>query len=1115
MALSDSDTTTSPTLGSSSASEKFRDIQNAESFNLSFDGKSDRSGFSDNSHKNLEVNVASGDDIDNTSADKETVIIHDDSDGSFKRNSENRNSDVSNNSSISQGIQADKDFGKHGSDISDMSMSEGRLTPKNSRDLENYLQTTDESGIVSETTSSNHSEGSQQSDLINYRFDPSEIAQKIMFDVSVHKTALDSMQKLSMIQSQTDAHNLRTEYQNQTTPVSLPSADNKLLHKLSENTAAVSDASSVQSNIPSFAANNAGQSAFASPTHKNRLPPPVAAKPTFQSNVSEFRNLSTNISNLTAIPTSESTTSTAAQLSNVPLTPISTAVLANPASSSGFTTTAIMVSKHESFSSSTSTTMPFTSFRPAGRPTPAESVSNVLQHRPDSTNSTSSHCSTPSSMQSVIYRPYADKRTPDSPCVVAYDSSSEQTSGSGSTTTPTVSMSENYPNNVIQSPKRDSSPALSSCSSTSGKSGKQKKKVSFSDSEPSDTPSPLDSSASSYQLSYFDRKKPSFGSIPPRLGNTHSALQIQTSFQNSSNSSLDSAGKMAGNSQRPPPPSYQYAIRNSQLLHNKSPERRAGTLLQQTSRQSYSSSSSPNNSLDEINHLPQSQMSPVRFSGHQSALPHQNQSTSITDTAYMLNQSLPEGSSFESNLLPHPNQSYPPQNLPNRTVKNPGLSPVRSVPATAQLIHSPGLTQTPAIPPRGIAPPSKPSYMPLSNDTMPTGQHFQNSRSQMPFAPLSPGQGTRSHIPPGPVSPSNGSWSHVSPSPVSPGQVSRGQISPRQQQTSSRAPMATIREQNANDGHGRPNTLPMNNPAPLPTKTTLLRQPLSSPEANKLPQEYFPPPPAQFRGSTIDNQQGQPIIANNFGQMNYQHSQSMDVISRNMYNEQNKPLSHCYDMNNFPSTNKSLAQSYEMQEFPSKFSSSQSLNQMSPNHTRGGLQIPSANQIKESLMNRNASANQMYVGQGINNRNTDSSIRNPPAPPARTDSWENMDKHLNGMPTEPRAQSAQVSDQSVNNSLQHFYGHNQNGPNELNSPIKLAGQNGYLPVKEETGEIYHSPIMEYPLDNSVPQFSHHHTNGNVQNLPISPTNVGPLRRIGIGSEKRSFAKTNVIQASKC
>ncbi|XP_053375846.1 tetratricopeptide repeat protein 28-like isoform X2 [Mercenaria mercenaria] len=1097
VALSDSDTTASPTLGSSSASEKLRDLQNAESFNLSFDGKSDKSSLSGKSDKLHSPDVKSmqsslnGDEGDDTSADNETVIIHDESDGSFKRNGENRNSDISDNSSISQGIQADKDLSKLGSDMSDVSMSEGRLTPKNRQDLENYLQVTDESGIVSENTSSNHSEASQQSEHTSYRFDPSEIAQKIMSDVSEHKTALDSMQKFSMMQAQAEAHILRTEYQKQNQQVILASSGENNSTAVHDNVS--KEQNTVQSKLAAFSGNNISQSAFTSPSHKSRLPPPVASKPTFQSNTPGVRNSSANVSNLSAIPKSSSAEALVEQISFSPSSSVqkqsSSSVPVTPVSSSVFTTTAIMVSKQDSFSSSASagTTMSFSSFRPGGKPPSAENVASVLHHRPDSTTSTSSYCSTPSSMQSVIYRPYGDKRIPDSPCVVSYDSSSEQTSGSGSasTITPTVNMTEKadtIQNDVISSLKRDSSPALSSCSSTSGKSGKQKKKVSFSDSEPSDTPSPLDSSASSNQLSYFDLKKSSFGNIPPRTGNMQPQLQMQKSHQNSSNSSLDSAGKLAaGNSQRPPPPSYQYAIRNSQLLQNKTAK---PGILQQSPRQSYSSNSSLNSSLDEVGRLPPSQTSPVRTSGNQPSFQQQNQSES--NSSYILNQSLPAGSSFTQNLsqYPNPNQSYPPQNLSNRVprnqglspVRNPGLSPVRS-PGISPVRQNPAAPQhispeqTPVIPPRGIAPTTRPNYMKIPDETISPGQQMQSSRSYV-SGPITPGQG----------------------------HMSRGQLLPNQQYSGSLTHMTAIREQIPSESSSRPNSLQMNNPALSPTKSALVRQPLSPPEGNLSPQEYFPRPPDQFRGSGyIDNQQGQKSMTNTFSQMNYQRSQSMDFLSRNAQNDQNKLLS----------------QSYEMKDFPSKFSSSQSLNQISPSHTRNGPPIPSASQIRETLVNRNASANHMYSGQSAANRNTER--RNPPVPPARIDSWENMDKHLN----EQRIPHNHVSNHPINNTFQQFYeqseptGQKQNGQVVPNNPNKIVSQNGYLPGREQTNQMFNSQTKVYPMNNSLPQSHHNFANGNIPNLQLNPTNVGPLRRVGIGSDKKSFAKSNVIQASKC
>lgn len=1078
MALSDSDTTASPTLGSSSASEKFRDLRDAEPFSLSFDGRSIGSSHSDKSDRKSytpEVKSVISSTEDDTSADNETVIVHDDDDDEqealFKRNGENRNSDISDNSSISQGIQADKDFEKHGSDMSDV--SGGRLTPKNGKDLESYLQVTDESGIVSETTSSNHSEGSQQSDQSNYRFDPSEIAQKIMCDVSEHKSALDSMQKLSMIQSQAEANILRSEYQKQNKPISVPQ-----LSGISDQTGSDKPSSgqtnSVQSKIAAFSSTNntSGQSAFTSPTHKGRLPPPVAVKPAFQSNTSNLRSMSANVSNLSTIPGPES-----AQKSDLQTLPESSFVSSD---SNVFTTTAIVVSKQDSFSSSanTKTTMSFSSFRPSGKPLPAESVSNIVQYRPESTASTSSHCSTPSSMQSVIYRPYGEKAAPESPCVVSYDSSSEQTSGSGSTSTitPTVSLSDkndSLPNDFNSSAKRDSSPALSSCSSTSGRSGKQKKKVSFSDSEPSDTPSPLDSSASSNQFSYFDTKKSSPAHIPPRIGNLQPNMLVPNS-RHSSSSSIDSVGK------RPPPPSYQYAIRNSQLLQQKSPQLPAR--LVQGKPLNYSSPSSPNDSIDEINNMPQAQMSPSRFSSvpmNQSAYQPQNQSSAPSNsrlshgpnqsTSHPLNQSMPAGSSFAQNFTHNPSQSFPPQQMsPVRNVRNTGLSPVRQPPSSPNSapLSSPQ-PKTPEIPPRGIAPAHVRKPYPTPGEPISNGP-LLNSASMTTTGSNPPNYSVGS----------------------------RSQLSPRHQsQVPQRSLMAPINEQIANDISMRPKNLPISNQDPT-TKPALLRQPLSSPEKTLSPQEYVPPQYYESGGSYHGNQ-GQGSLVGSFGQNNIR-SQSMDYISKYNQNDQNKQL----------------PQSYELKDFPSQFSSSPALNLSSPSHSRGGPHIPSANQIRESLMNRNSSANQIYSGQGMTNRNAETGLRMPPAPPARIDSWENMGKHLNNLPAEQQFKNNYNSEQNI--PLQTMYRHDQMRTNEQNSHLKISGQNGYL--RDQTGnqgnQLYHRQTNGYPAQNGPMNSAGHFQNGNLNTVPHSP-NTGPLRRVGLGSDKKSFAKTNVIQASKC
>lgn len=1037
MALSDSDTTASPTLGSSSASEKFRE---AEAFSLSLDLRGDSSGFNTPEVKSAKSST-SGDEKNETVVDEvENSFIADDTCQIFTRNGENRASDISDNSSVSQGIQADKDFGKRGSDISDPGIaSEGRLTPKNQKDLESYLQITDESGIVSETTSSNQSEGSQQSDQTNFKFDPTEIAQKIMNDVSKQKTALDSMQIFNSFQTQQEVNSMRSEYQKQLPqfPVDAPGRGGV------EIKSQVEEPNSVQSKMAAFSETN--QSAFTSPQHKPR-PPPVATKPTFHSDMSTFRNLSANVTNLSDISQKDLISDSKMDTSVNRLGTV-------PTQSNVFTTAAIVVSKKDTFSATANagTTMSFTSFRPTGKQNPGDSS----LYRPDSTTSTSSYCSTPSSMQSVIYRPNAEVRNPDSPCVVSYDSSSDQTSGSGSasTVTSTTNMTEPSHTDLVPSLKRDSSPALSSCSSTSGRSNKQKKKVSFSDSEPSDTPSPLDSSASSNQLSYFELQKSKLSTLPVRSSNLKSGPDSQYSQQNLSNSSIDSIGlnRSGSSGARPPPPSYQYAIRNSQFLNKSLDERITRPVLQQQiSAPGYSSGSSLNNSLDEINRvpnglgrsqgtLPLQQSSPVHAG---QPLPTQRQPQHTMSFSQPNTASAVTGNQQRSPLRQNDSFNLPPH-MAARNM-NPSLSPVRQNPVNAVPTSPP----TPEIPPRGIPPAQRPSHMnlPLSHplDQMSRSQH-QNA---------SPGQQQMSR-----------------PQPF-PGNIAQGQMNGSHQGL-------------------------VNGPNPLPAKTALLRQPLSSPDSNITPQDYFQRASSQPR-ETVDNfvrMNTHQNAVNAFAQSSCQRSQSLDQISK-------------YSGNPNPNAMKSPSQSVEMKDLPQRFASSYSLNQSSALEFKNLTDHQLNGPIRSPQFTIYPPSSQIAL------RGSNAPVRrNPPVPPARIDSWENMDRHGN---------SQSVSQEHLASTNQYLaqpnYGPPQIGQKGSNSG-SIQGLNGYM--REQTGhyltQMYNKQAPgPVPSSNHLTQSPQNYANGSIPGLNQPTQNsVGPLRRVGIGSDKKSFAKTSVIQASKC
>ena len=1034
MGLSDSDTTASPTLGSSSASEKFLDPQEAEAFSLSLDLRNARLDDRSTPEVISGRSSASGDDRNETIVEEDGLILHE-TQQAFNRSDEKRVSDNSDNSSISQGIQADKDFGKHGSDISDF--SEGRLTPKNQKDLESYLQVTDESGIVSETTSSNQSEGSQQSDQTNFKFDPTEIAQKIMNDVSEHKTALDSMQRFSSFQMQQEANCMRSEYQKKVPSPSVTTAEKTS----TDGSSSASDMTSIQSKIAAFSGIN--QSAFTSPLNKPR-PPAVAAKPSFTANTSSFRNLSSKVQDLSSISSPE----TAMPSGNVSNQSTKTSKLHSEHQQSSpsnvYTTTAIVVSKKDSFSPSanSSATMSFSSFRPSGKPV------DTSQYRPESTTSTSSHCSTPSSMQSVIYRPYGDSCNPDSPCVVSYDSSSDQTSGSGSAGTLTGNISDLPSLELIPTLKRDSSPALSSCSSTSGRSGKQKKKVSFSDSEPSDTPSPLDSSSNSNQLSYFDMNKAKLNPLPSRPSN----LKQQ---QNLSSSSIDSiglnkSGSSGGSASRPPPPSYQYAIRNSKSLSKSADERSPRPLIQhQISAPNCSSNSSLNNSMEDQGRFPNgvSNRSPMVLPLQQSSPVHRGQT-------YMNSFEPSTGIPPQTNHMPVYN-SYPENSQRNLSAYNnhpnfqartnsSDLSPVRQIP---NMQPGPISTSTPDIPPRGIPPAQRPTHMNLN---MPQ-QKEPMSRSQTSMLlgqqPMSRSQG---HL----VGSTNFNGSY-------PG--------------------------------------PRNMQAQPSTKTALLRQPLSSPDS---PKDYFPPNLNQSRipeSNMVPNHY--PDNMNPMGQNSYARSQSLDHISKYSPNtgQLNSP-SHSFENKDFP------------QRVPSSYSHSQSSpmdsGPMIEHHLPGPIRSPQFT-IYPPTSQMTARTGSLYPEQPR---------RNPPVPPARMDSRENMDRH----PINQSSGHIPPSQIGLPNHIspQHMPTNQHQGPKGHQPGGNY--QNSYM--REQTSNYINQMYNSNMNSNSAPNYSNYsisqdqngYANDSVANLSHdSPTSTGPLRRIGIGSEKKCFTKTNVVQASKC
>ncbi|KAH3876722.1 tetratricopeptide repeat protein 28-like isoform X2 [Dreissena polymorpha] len=1102
VALSDSDTTASPTLGSSSASDKFQDLQHAEPFSLSFDGRSDKSGYSGNSEKSgnetfTKASALTGDDVnDKTYIEDEQEERRD---LMFTRNGENRHSDMSDNSSISQGIQADKDMHKPESDMSDVSMtSEGRLTPRNQKDLEHFLQVTDESGIVSETTSSNHSEASQQSDQTNYRFDPAEIAQKIMTDVSDKKSALESMQMFSRIQTQKEVDFMRNEFQRQTSENSAKQSSNE---RLSEASSVVS-VNSVQTKISALSGANI--SAFSSPAHKPRIPPPVASKPSsYKSNSTGLREKSSKVLNLSeASNVEKSPVANDHSISTkLPPKPFTGSVL-NP---TAFSTAPIVLSKKDSFTSSTSagSTMSFSSFRPSGR-APVSDTSSF--HRPDSSTSTSSYCSTPTSIQTVIYRPHGDKKTaPDSPCVVSYDSSSDQTSGSGSASTMTPVSESTSQVGIVSSLKRDSSPALSSSSSTSGTSGKQKKKVSFSDSDPSDTPSPLDSSSSSTHLSYFDFTKSTLtGSVSSNLA------QNRYLPQSSSNSSLESAGfhKSYGSAVRPPPPSYQYAIRNSQLLLSKSLDEKTfrPALQKQLSSQSVSPGSSLNSSLDEMSRFTHGQQSPrsvMQGMAHTSAAyPQIGPSGSPSSPQHYSPQSQP--TQFNGPNLTGQYNNGQPQFYQSRQPQVSGYK--HQLPQRVLHPVSPGhgSNTTPEIPPRGILP-QRPSNITI------------NSRSPN-FPNMSPGHSHVQTVHSVPILPSQGT-NRLVMSPIKEG-----------------IPLMNVNFSSQDARFSQ-------NSVTSPTRPVVLSQPVQLDHGATRHDQYQLPASKEPSGTSFPNYSGQSGMA-------YQRSQSMDYISQYSRQNPSKPLSHSYEMTDFPpqfsQSHTNISQNTAVldrsQGYPSTNDSlRQAISNLSLGHqAKRRPPVPPARIDSWENMDKHVNGMSMVQEnirqtpsmQHVYPQNSQSELirghlifgqpgSSLSAPKYTGENGQvSMGQLMQGVHGQTSMNMYIQNSDTASTTTPHNAVHRTqviaNGHCAPSTSHAHSSMNGFTQQQPSNPSLMYRPpeprvpqteIMPLPLTNGTTHRPDH--------TPMSPTVNGPLHRIGIGTDKKSFARTNVIQASKC
>ena len=1205
-ALSDSDTpmsaTASPDPGSSSASDRLHSLAEVEHLDLnneqldlsaesdslsrSHDNVNDialrmaknQSSFGHSEYNTCNVNKQA-DQVSRTSGEENNKLIggnaaerlhehkentncdnneiHKESEIMFERNGLNRNSDTSDASSVSQG-KFDRDSGIRHSDMSDLSMDgDGRLTPRNQRDLEMFLQQIDEtsvhhmsgeSGIVSESASSNHSEGSQQSDQSDFRFDPSEIARKVMSEVSAHKNALDNMQKRSMVHSQLESNNLRNEFRNQTQPVimsKMPPEHSAHLpdSKLSASATEMKSESSVQSKISVTSPSN---SAFTSPTHKPRVPPPVAAKPsyTFQSNPAAFRNLSVNVSNLALSSVSESSESlvenTDCDKTRPPLN-VQESTKCDIA-----TTTAITVNKKE-FSSPTSvnTTLSFSSFRPSSKTnlTDGENQGPGSCYRPDSTTSTSSYCSTPSSMQSVIYKPILKDN--ESAKVTNYDSSSEQTSGSGSTSTvtPTINLSDSQ-NSGAQ--KRDASPALSTGSSASSKSGKPKKKVSFSDSEPSDTPSPLN--LSSNQISYFDINK----------GTSHYTPNLPTWSYGVDNVSKGPGSHLSGLKQvlglkdshqkarsKGPSPPVKYSQENvpksprDYLPKAVNPVTSTDIKISDNSSRESATLSSPRDSISSINSASVSSLSSPVSPGSLSSLnslllPGSNRG--------------PVGSVVQQNQRPQYNQpppygQRPPSYRQAIQKMNASVNPPNNLP-----LSSPNYPPYPSKSSEITS--ERPNVSAISNSVGFNPTEFgiaktfpQESKTASPNSFPSP--------PPG----FGGTSVNVS-----------------------RAPLRTFPEPGqSNHGNNRHYQGQLNRP-----HGDHLQSPSSQIQPNRQHGDIL-----QGQGHYLQDQLNKSHGHNPQGQANRPQS-IQGLNSQGQFNVSQGQLLGQTALHPNQTPNESYgSQSYKGQGFPQQqYGSQTSIQQSSPSRKVPpfGDQMdyspsrepsasqslnskytvyPALNSSKEQLEMKNLQRAPNYNSpnyptspqQRSPNYNSPNyptgPQRRPPVPPARIDSWENMDRKLNPplSPDQPLSMSYPLLAKQQISPKHNFHfnpafsqasqivpqspsGRPDMGQNWGRDPLSHdVTQDPTLraPPGDGRGDMQNYSVThtQAKIPNGVANV-HQYPNGNIpnsQNIPrdslanvLNNTqlpNGGQLRRVTLGNEKKSFTRTNVLHSSKC
>ncbi|XP_033748780.1 tetratricopeptide repeat protein 28-like isoform X2 [Pecten maximus] len=313
----------------------------------------------------------------------------------FQRHDGNRQSDMSDTSGISDQFM----------------VSRNQNLPLSSQ-LDPVLMSS-ESGINSEVTSSNQSDTSQQSmDAVNSQLDPHEVAMKVMRDLGPQKDILEGLQMQSFLKSQSNTQFMRRQFQNssQISAFTKPSG-------VQEQTTRDKDSSQVR---PQTA------------PRPNKVPPPVPSKPKVLPKPSSISNYQDDTSqnpqnqgsyysmqSLKGI--SEDDLSTSQESPSVDDNDISyvvtrrTVPVGNSMSDLGHKSMPDLRNSSPIYNTGGSTGSPysanqmnFSSFKPQAASS-KRNVSKVVAGgamRPDSATSTSSLCSTGSSVQSVIHRPY-------------------------------------------------------------------------------------------------------------------------------------------------------------------------------------------------------------------------------------------------------------------------------------------------------------------------------------------------------------------------------------------------------------------------------------------------------------------------------------------------------------------------------------------------------------------------------------------------------------------------------------------------------------------------------------------------------------------------------------